>query len=247
MAADHTIVAVQHALNELVHRSGLKDLDTFVPRISREIAERLESAESLGSAVEEALRSVKTSFFKINKISREGWIRDAARCLESVEGIHGRNIQDHLEAFAKYAESQEAWNLKRDRSEENARGLVRTFLASEGLPLSEAQVGSGQTDVLLLRPGERTPEIIEVKVPRNSTEFGDGLVALSQYAQAEGVAAAYCIVFDHCADLNSPRFMKTAVSVQEIDGVSIHCIRVRVAQNPPSKVGRARRQQSKAR
>ena len=247
MAADHTVVAVQHALNDLVHRSRLKDLDTFVPRISREIAERLESAESLGSAVEVALQSVKTSFFRVNNISREGWIQDAAQCLESIANVHVRSIRDLLEAFARYAEKREAWNLKQDPSEENARGLVRTFLASEGPVFSEAQIGSGKTDVLLLRPGGQTPEIVEIKVPKSSTEFEDGLLAASQYAQAEGAVTVYYVVFDHCSDLNSPRFMKTAVSMRRVDGVNIQCIRVRVAQEPPSITGRARRRRSKDR
>ena len=138
MSEDRTVIAVQHALNELVHRSRLNDLDAFVLRLSREIAQRLESAESLSSAVKAALQSVQTSFFKVNGISREGWIQDAAQCLESVADIHGRSIQDRLETFARHAESREAMNLKRDPTEENARGLVRTFLASVGLPFSEA-------------------------------------------------------------------------------------------------------------
>ena len=101
--------------------------------------------------------------------------------------------------------------------------------------------------MFLLRPEGQTPEIVEVKVPRSTRDFKDGLTEVSQYAQAEGVTDAYYVVFDHCADLDSPRFMETAVSTREIGGVSIHCIRVRVAQNSPSRVGRACRKRAKTR
>lgn len=244
-------VSIQHLVKDVLHRAGATDGDQFALRLSRTVAAAIAEGSTPPEALDRGLKSTRTQVFRTHRIARAE-LRESmlARFEEVGHKEADASLQSLLEGFATYAESQLARVLKSHRDEEFTRSQVQTYLRSVGVTTREGHEGAGQTDILLVRlgsdPQRLRTDLIEVKVPRTPSEFEDGLVETAQYAKSRSLAEAYYVVIDHCPDLDHPRYLSNLSAIQRVDGIDIHMIRIRVADKPPSKVGRARRREEKS-
>ena len=245
MSGRARVTAIQHASKEVIHRAGAFDSDNFARTFSEAVATEVSLGNSLSHALDSALASTKTNLFRGGELNRKQFrVEVEIELGESSSWSNTESVEYLMREFAIYAESQLARTLKRDRSEEFIRSQLQTHMQSHGTTFREAHEGSGQSDLIVILEALEGPEIIEIKVPNNETEFMDGLAEVAQYAEARGLDHAYLLAVDHCRDLNSPRYMGEPVEHREQDGVDVTCVRVRIAEVPPSKVGRARRRRN---
>lgn len=242
------LIRVRSAVLDTLHSGGAVDGDDFVARLSAAIDAHLDGGDGPIGSVEKAFRSTSTSQFagaKRGRLTKAEFKRDLIDRLARIEPQTGpTDLTTLLVNFARHAESNLARDLKKDQSEALARATLDSWLGSHGKTTRESHEGTGQTDLLFTALGSTLVDVVEVKVPKSNTEFEDGITEVAQYAQSMRRPVAYYVVFDHCADLTRPRFLAAEVGTVARDGVDVTCVRVRVAENPPSGVGRARRRAS---
>lgn len=247
-------LGLQHLVKELLHRAGVVDRDRFAQRLADSFAAYIQEGIDPDPALMRAFRSTPTQTFRSRSIRRQDFEselvgemteRELGRVTVDGTGHEGSPTRSLLIDFAKFAESRLSRALKSNRSEEFLRSSLLAWLDTFGETDREPHEGAGQLDISFRARGWRTPETIEVKVPRSKTEFDDGLTEVAQYAQTMRNEEAFYVVADHCADLNAPGVMTDPVQVFVVNGIQVIAIRIRISAAAPSQVGKERRKRAR--
>jgi len=180
------------------------------------------------------VRAVSTSFFRANPGARRTFARELDSALRSA-GIKEVGTLETILAFKAYAQRQLVQDLKKDQSEQKARGLLQIYLEGQGRTYREVEAGGGRSDIFLL--GEITRDLVEVKVWRGQAYHEDGLVELCRYLAAEGLRGGFYVVFEFFrTDPVTPSRETRSLEGRDVEVVFVHIPLV-----SPSKVGSARR------
>jgi len=234
MPADNVEIRINHLIRDLLKVRGWYDPDKFSLRLARELQGHLRKGLSVGAAVRAALCDVSTSFFRANRGARRTFARDLDSALRSA-GIKEVGTLETILAFKAYAQRQLVQNLKQDQSEQNARGLLQTYLEGQGRTYREVEAGGGRSDIFLL--GEITRDLVEVKVWRGQAYHEDGLVEFSRYLAAEGLRSGFYVVLEFFrTDPVTP-----SRNTRSLQGCAVEVVFVHIALVPPSKAGSAQR------
>lgn len=237
-------IAINSAVQDLIHARGYQDLDGFGIRLARDLGERLQALESLQVATSLALAQEKTSFFTLNRIQRADFMEDLLASIHRVK-LPSRDLKNVLLAFKSVAERQFVYPLLRDQSEENFRTILQAFLARDHITFREVPTGKGRTDVVVQSTNGAGEDVIEAKVWHGPTYHEDGLLELSNYLAIEGLVRGFYMVLDF-GDGNPLLESKgSEVWTQVVNHKAIEVIFVRIPLVAPSRLGREARKASR--
>jgi hypothetical protein len=148
--------------------------------------------------------------------------------------------------FKREIESQHRKDFGVPPKETVGQSLLSLFLNARKIRVrKEVPSGAGRTDLFFLADGP----IIETKVPRNVTEYNDGIAELRQYLDNEGEDYGVYVVFadrensTHREWLGGPLEPFTIAT----EGKAIEVFPVDIGRTFPSKLGKTRRARRKSR
>ena len=237
---DSLSIQLNHEIQRLFRLSSYRDLDSFGTQLSRSIAGRIISGDSLSEAIRASVPSVETGFFRVNRsVNRDGLRRQIELQLRTYD-LPPNDLPGSISDFRKFAERQLAQELWKNRSDEGVlRSHLQTFLeARHGRTLKEMVTGRGRTDVALVDGG--TSEVIETKLWKGEAYFRDGLVELAQYLRTEDLGEGHYVVLD-CSLENGLVEENGPEWIEEVEGRHIRVYFVCVRPATPSRLARARR------
>jgi hypothetical protein len=231
-----TVIRVNSQFLEVCRLRGYQDLDGFGLRFAVEASHLLASGESLKDALCGAFDQAKTTFFRVNKVSRTEVCQEIAARLKGL--ITEEPFQESVRRFKDFAERQLVQKLRSNQDEETFRSYIQTHLDGNFLSYREVESGAGRSDILIVHPYR---ELVEVKLWGGETYFNDGITELVQYVKTEGLERGHYVNIEFGQASNFLDAKGSDTWVEHRDGKEVIVTFVRIPRVSPSRLGRDQR------